>query len=221
MADDTLRQKRTRALPAVGCEADAVATEERVSNAALRTPVAGTAAVVGFSGGSFVADERWGAVMLCVAHPDGERQRMRVEVPAGTRGSASVTIEKWDAPYSNGALLPGCGGGATCFADESPLSAADDLVGDWQVRSVKLERLETGYWRRVEEDLLVTRTAADAEALVTHQLPRGVSLRRADGVVEAGWLAAPGTRAVVSRMCDTDGSVVGVSWGVERFVAGD
>lgn len=214
VVDGTLRLKRVRALPSVGCEADAVATEERVTE---------TAGVVGFDSGSFALETSDGLWILCIAHPHNNRERVRVEIPKMARqrraGPVSVTLERWDAPYCDAALLPGCGGAAVSFADEEALDP-QELWGKWEVRSVSMEKHEM-QWRRVENVSVIRRSIEDAVNAVPIAMPHGISLSFTSDSVEAAWLADKGVRASMCRECGEDGTLRRVVWSVERVVKED
>lgn len=220
----SLRTKRTRVLPSVGCEADAVVPEvaERVID-----PVAAPAAAA-FDCGSYAAgpvnlaaDER--AWSLCLAEP-GEAgcRRTRVRVDAGDVlegfGALEVHVETWEGPFVDGAVLPGCGGEHASFADGERLGA-DALVGKWKVEETVYAREGAG-WTRSEKRNVVERDAEDAERLVGLALPKGVNVRAetedAGAVIEAGWLVKQGLRVTVRREHAPDGNVVRCSRRVER-----
>ena len=113
------RLRHIRALPSVGCEADAVATEDSLTEDVLEV----------WKDGSFVSSRT-----ICVAHPNDEvRERVRVEC-ASTSRTLSVTVERWESVYCDGAVLPGCGGALESFSHEKRIDA-NTLAGRWKLHN--------------------------------------------------------------------------------------
>lgn len=212
--------KRTRALPSVGCEADAVTPEVRTETvcAVGEDSVAG-----GFSCGSYSVGPtsfsqevgaRWSA---CLANPD-DRRRVRVEfgLVNEPRGAVTVFVEEHDGDYCEGQILPGCGGKNRSFADDAAIKAGEELAGEWRVEKAAYERVAGGWLREQTSGFMRTRSAEDAEAEVHVAMPRGITVgMRAliDGGMDfiAGWLISPDKRTVVRRSYNSSGTLASVS----------
>ncbi len=182
--------RRLRALPSVGCEADAVAVEEG-------PVVRGVDAAWG--DGSFVAGR-----MVCVAGPGGVRRRVRAECAPASR-TVSVTREGWEGPYCDAAVLPGCGGALESFAREP--RDATMLDGAWRVRD------DGGAARVVRREGLGPRLALPRGVTVEPVCLDGVGWR----IRELGWLCE-GVRTVVSCEYNASGEVVASQWRTEERV---
>lgn len=219
-----LRTKRTRVLPSVGCEADAVVPEisERFVN-----PF-GLPGSAGFDCGSYAtgpvdlaADARaWSFSLTAPGEAGTKRSRVRVEagdVLVGF-GKLEVFVETWDAPFVDGVVLPGCGGEHVSFADGERVEA-NALVGTWEVEETAYER-DGAVWTRREKQIVVERDAEEAEHCIGLELPKGVNVlahdEQAGAVVEAGWLVEPGLRVTVRREHRPDGEAVRCARRVER-----
>lgn len=150
--------KRTRALPSVGCEADAVASEVHLD--CLRaiqdvsvTDAAGKtfrAATIGFADGAFVtaplffSPEHCVKWHVCIVDPqsgmDGTpRKRVRLQFGPVNDGRGAITafVETYDGEFCDGELLPGCGGKNAPFVDNPPVIPSEHLVGKWTVDSTE------------------------------------------------------------------------------------
>lgn len=146
--------KRTRALPSVGCEADAVVPEVHVNryrafdNASvgdLTAPPVSTISL-GFDDGGFVIgpssyspdiETMW---HVCIADPQSEADvetppRRRARLQFGhvneARGCVSAFIEAYDGVFCDGDVLPGCGGKNAPFVDNPRLVPSSHLAGKW------------------------------------------------------------------------------------------
>ncbi len=228
LVSSALRTKRTRVLPSVGCEADAVVPE---TSEITTTGFGDTPESVGFENGSYsvgplrISDDVAAKSSFCLVEPDTEidkpRTRVRVEcgdVLAG-RGVLDIHVEVWDAPFCDGAVLPGCGGSSVSFADAPPLDSARELPGIWAVSGIAFENVGSE-WRQTEIDAVVERSSEEVGQYAAVALPKGISVNAAmkeDGaVVEVGWVSRPGVRSVVSRSYDELGFVNSIKWKVER-----
>lgn len=226
-AQGALTMKRTRALPSVGCEADAVVPE-----VAEQTYLSAQEGAVnsGFADGTIncgpacITDDhaqRW-SVALADPRP-GQRTRARVEFGLVNEpfGAVTVFLEHWDGPFCNGQVLPGCGGKDESFATDAAVDSSA-LSGDWGVESTVYTAVAGG-WEVAERCSRVTRSGEE-EAMreVNVCLPRGVSvgiMTQEDGgkCVTAGWVVEEGVRIVSRRRYDGDGSVAWISRDIERI----
>lgn len=234
----TLETVRTRALPAVGCENDAVVPDAATFSAVLPLSDDGETATVGFSSGAYASGRTAGgptaAWEVCLLSPPGafaegdgqvdnagiraHRRRMRVMAGplVGAAGAVTLFAEGYFHTPSRGAVLPGCGGGA----DVEPLpdgsvEGAGELDAGW-VRTVVETASAVGGWA-VEP---ATAEAPPAAGTVKLRLPRGVVLTVRDGSSGDGgggrslgvaWEWAPGQRVGVERECDADGRTLRVT----------
>lgn len=212
-------QKRIRALPSVGCEADAV-----VPDIATRT----YENFFGFTDGSFsngppsLRDAgEWGFTLV---DPTNPAQRARIEFGLDASESmgkdsleflntkVTVYIERREADFCDGQLLPGCGGMGG-FASETPMDPSD-LDGTWDVRGEAYEARRS--WELEKSSTLCTR--ANTRQKVSLVLPRGLSLsiRRSHSSVRiaVGWLHE-NTRVVLQRTYDEEGILLSVSKDLE------
>jgi len=102
--DDVLRLKHLRVLPSVGCEADAVSTEEILHEINLSTPSEARF----FQGdSSYVSKDSF-----CMYHPDGKN---RVRISAEKYRTIGVVVEEWEAVWNDAQVLPGCSGAPVAF----------------------------------------------------------------------------------------------------------
>lgn len=223
LANGDLLVKRTRALPSVGCEADAVVPEvsERTLAACDDCAVNG-----GFADGSMScgpARMEEGSVApfsFTLAHPTS-RSRVRVEFCAGDAPTGELTmyVEKWDAEFCGGAILPGCGGAGQSFAGDAVLQPEKELTGTWEVRGVEYGFGE-GEGEPQERSYVLERTAATGRGEVTVALPKGVSVGFTTGedgerLVATAWLVDEGTRVVTRRVYGREGKLKSVMRAVE------
>jgi hypothetical protein len=198
--------KRTRALPSVGCEADAVASECKVerltatNTGEVTVPEYGvkgsvvTGAALGFADGGWSAGPstfaqgtlgRWYAA---IAHPDATpRQRARLEF--GTvnvpRGSVIAYVETHEGPFCDGELLPGCGGVNASFAPERAVTA-EELVGEWLVDASDYVCVAkapgrdgehvVSEWSESHSSLAVVRSAEQVADEVDVYMPKGLTV---------------------------------------------
>lgn len=200
----TLHTRLTRALPTVGCEADAIAgdvTDTSSTNGG------------GFEDGSYTIGPMTFDVQdlsmkfaFCVAHPEAKGRRARVDFGRVDQKTSVVraVLETWDAPYCGGAILPGCGGPDTSFANE-PRADPHAAAGDWHVSTQRCTAEGDWVYEDVVRDVVVGRKKDESKGLLA--LPRGLSVKvdteAAGGevVVEAAWLVDR-SRAVVRRVYD-------------------
>lgn len=202
--DDVLSVKFTRALPTVGCEADAIAGEVSETTYTAENGF-------GFPDGSYIIVPRQfdkadlsQQFSACITHPeaaadDDARRRARVQFGRVDEGVSrvSVVLERWDSPFCDGAILPGCGGPDSSFADDE--RSASDIAGKWMANVVRLslsdEEIGTtgkGVVETDEETLDIEENHTVDEFL----LPRGLSIRivthgqaqKNGSLVEVAWL---------------------------------
>lgn len=182
-------QKRTRALPTVGCEADAIIPE--VAETDLKQ-------VFAFDDGSYCVrsgsgKDEW---MFAVVNPTNGRSRVRVDFGRVDEkiGKVTVLFENWESKFNEGQVLPGCGG-EQGFAEEQTMSVSQ-LEGTWKYSETAYQ-VKNG-WEVVESVGTVNREAV----AVSMVLPKGVSVDVKDegGLkVEVGWLVAD-KRVVIRRV---------------------
>eukprot|EP00172_Hildenbrandia_rubra_P003998 Plantae.Rhodophyta-Hildenbrandia_rubra.ctg732.p1 GENE.Plantae.Rhodophyta-Hildenbrandia_rubra.ctg732~~Plantae.Rhodophyta-Hildenbrandia_rubra.ctg732.p1 ORF type:complete len:352 (-),score=61.48 Plantae.Rhodophyta-Hildenbrandia_rubra.ctg732:218-1273(-) len=191
--------KRTRALPTVGCEADAVITDVK-ENVYLREH-----ALV-FEDGSFtIGDSEVKKDSKFVFGLARAKERVRIEFQ-GTdfeRGTITMFREKWDAQWCNGEILPGCGGGVSSFGEEEKKDYAEELVGKWTIRLSEQFRLNDT-WTSEVGTLQMDRTERQADEEVIVSLPHGVTvgmLKSSSNVltIHVGALYETGSRLVLGR----------------------
>lgn len=220
---DEVYLKRTRALPSVGCEADAVVPEERVERfvtGAVEGKVGGS---VGFESGAFSAGPEvflnFFKAVAWLADPEAGQKRVRLEFGDVRKETGAVVafVEGWDGEFCDGALLPGCGGNNVSFAEEVSMDAGV-LEGRWKVKGTALSIVE-GSWVEEVIDEEVVRSRDDVESEARVCLPRGISLgvlEKESGEIElcAGWIL-DSSRSVVRRSYGSDGKLLRVVSGVE------
>jgi len=216
--------KRTRALPSVGCEADAVVPEvaEQIYLSATKDNING-----GFTDGSIscgpavMTDElsqRWN---VCLVDPtEGNRSRVRLEFGPVNQpfGQVTVFIEHWEGKFCNGEVLPGCGGKNGSFAEDDGLDVSA-LTGNWSVDRTTYQTESDG-WIKECCTVRTERNQANAEDEVNVALPRGLSVgvKEADdgsSEVIAGWMTSHDKRVVVRSAYDSTGSLRYVSRDIE------
>lgn len=229
LKDDNLLLKVTRALPTVGCEADAIVPDvDELEFSAMDT--ATDTRNGGFPDGSFTAgpsvftgtyDQRWSATLADGSDSDA-RRRARVSFGRVDEGIGSIVVwlEKRDSDYSGGSVLPGCGGPDSSFAS-APRTTPDDLSGKWHVfRTVLSKRTE---WEPEEFTEQIRRESSDLQPFFS--LPCGLSLSIISDsqgtVVEAAWLSSTQRRAVVRRVYAKSGTLEAVEHAVEKGVSGN
>lgn len=198
--------KRTRALPSVGCEADAVVPESRVERftagadldvAVSEYGVTGTViggAALGFDDGAWSAGPatfdqdtfgRWYACMVDPAAETPRRARLEFSAVNEPRGAVVAFVETHDGPFCDGELLPGCGGNNSSFAERDALTAGE-LAGKWRVVTTAFacEEANSGgdgehvvsLWGETQSEEVVTRTDEDVAEEVNVLMPMGLSV---------------------------------------------
>jgi hypothetical protein len=197
--------KRTRALPIVGCEADAVVPECRyerfvagasadvsVSEYGVKGTVV-TGAAVGFDDGAWSAgppafdQDAFGRWYACIVDPAAEARRARLEFSTVNepRGAVVAFVETNEGPFCDGELLPGCGGKNSSFAEQPALTAAE-LSGSWEVEttvytSEGTDTSETGEhvvsgWFVSRSFSVVVRSEEQVQTEVNVFMPTGLSV---------------------------------------------
>lgn len=179
-----LRERRTRALPTVGCEADAVAGEVSDTTAGATE---GGERNGGFADGSYslgpasltATDVKLPVWRFCLAHPRNDarhrsRARLhfgRIDSPKASVAAATVNVwvEEWDAPFCAGAVLPGCGGKEHSFAEEER-AAPDAAAGVWRIDATVCHAARG--WAARSYSRTITRSQVPALLL-----PRGLAVR--------------------------------------------
>lgn len=236
-----LETVRTRALPAVGCENDAVVADAATFTAALPLSADGETATVGFSSGAYASGRTAGgpaaAWEVCLLSPPGafadgdgqvdnagiraHRRRMRVIAGPldGAAGAVTLFAEGYFHTPSRGAVLPGCGGGA----DVEPLpngsvEGAGEPDAGWARTPVEVASAAGGW---AVEPAATPAEGPPAAGVVKLRLPRGVVLTVRDGgggddggggrSLGVLWEWAPGQRVGVERECDADGRTLRVT----------
>lgn len=221
----SLLMKRTRAMPSVGCEADAVVPEvhEHTFSNIEEKRVSG-----GFPDGSVICgpavmtnehSQRWD---VCLTDPtDGVKSRVRLQFSLVNEpfGAVNAMIEHWDAPFCNGEVLPGCGGKNESFADGARMDPVAELVGKWDISSI-LYTARDGEWEMEELSFEIDRDGATVSAEINVVLPHGITVGIAcaeDGTktVVAGWKTAENIRAVSRQVYASSGVLLCVSRDVE------
>lgn len=216
LSEGTLLVKRTRALPTVGCEADAIIPEVRETEFSVRDERSLNG---GFSDGCVSCgpivlemDSRFQAVLV---DPQDTKSRVRVDFGRVDEkvGRIDVFFENWQGAFCGGQVLPGCGGGSQSFADEKRLNP-EHLQGNW---SVERQSYKVGDENLTEgEPFTVSRQEMSDISIA---LPRGLSVDvtlQGDGRdVVVGWLRGD-QRLIVRRQYDSDGKLLSVSREFER-----
>lgn len=236
--------KRTRALPSVGCEADAVVPEVRVDRY-LVTPSSADIDVseyamagnqvggvsLAFADGSFSSGPAtfsqdvvasWEAWIPAADGDERARARLHFGLVNEARGKVTAFVETHDGSFCDGELLPGCGGKNRSFADDEAVTDAQ-LAGEWSVETTEMRvvRVEDGSWEQVCSSASVSRSVEQVAAEVNIRMPKGLTLgmrEEGDGgmCVMAGWLNSPCRRTVVARHYDSEGLLISVSSSVEE-----
>ncbi|GAB0497993.1 hypothetical protein MMPV_009332 [Pyropia vietnamensis] len=242
-----LETVRTRALPAVGCENDAVVPDASTFTAALPVSEDGETATIGFSSGAYASGRTAGGPAavweVCLLSPPGafaeddgqvdnagiraHRRRMRVLAGPliGVAGAVTLFAEGYFHTPSRGAVLPGCGGGADVEPlPDGSLEGAGEPDAGW-VRTAVESASAVGGWTVEPAPVEQGPPAAGAIKL---RLPRGVVLtvrdssRDGDGgsgrSLGVAWEWAPGQRVGVERECDADGRTLRVTQFTEVHV---
>lgn len=206
LTDTTLHTKLTRALPTVGCEADAIAGEITET-----VYLSSSFANGGFPDGSYTTGPlKFDASDLthtfsCAIVDSKKRKRARLQFGRVDElvSSVVVIIERWDGPYCGGAILPGCGGPDSSFASEER-TTGEMCTGDWDVKSVVCAKSQD--WRYEEVEKSVEGREEDSKSFL---LPRGLSLKIGDEsgevCVEAAWDLGDGVRSAVRRYYSKEG----------------
>lgn len=225
--EGTLFMRETLALPTVGCEADAIVPE--VDESELPVLSAETRAVAFDDGSLCVAptqlfatslSQRWSVILAAgglQVEGDDKEKRTRARISFGRVdegvGKVVVFVERWDADYNGGSVLPGCGGAATSFADGKRV-ASDAANGDWQTR-VENCSAESAWTVTASEEHVKREGCADGILA----LPKGLSLRiyREAGTcfVEAAWLVNDARRVALTAEYTSDGALVGIRHNIE------
>lgn len=226
LENGSLLMKRTRTLPTVGCEADAVVPEVKEY-----VYVSGEEAAIngGFADGTVncgpacITDDHAQRWHICLVDPSNDaRSRIRVEFGLVNEpfGAVTMFVEHWDAPYCRGEILPGCGGSNQSFATDPPIDPASALSGTWAVDSQVYMKSRDG-WVLERLSSEVSRKSEEAGKNINVALPRGVSLgiiSHEDGskCVAAGWVVKEGVRVVSRRTYDSGGELVSVCRDIEK-----
>lgn len=181
----------------------------------------------GFSDGTFscgpasLIDELSERCSIALVDPSEKNSRVRLEFSrvAEPPGSVTVFLENWDATFSSGGILPGCGGVHESFATDAVLQPSEALLGKWTVESVVYTFL-AGDWTPQHFSSVVERTASITSEEVTIALPRGVSVGTTTDVdgaktIVAAWLAKKDLRIVSRRKYEPTGELLSVSRSVE------
>lgn len=185
--NDTLRLKHLRVLPSVGCEADAVSTEESLHE----TKLPGEARC--FEDSSYVTKDT-----LCMYHP---AKKKRIRISAEKYRTISVVIEEWEAVWNDAQVLPGCSGAPGAFGKEAVGDGKDGeawktirqdgtVAGESAVH--KKFQLPRGISVEIDEDDRILRTAWAYDE-------------------------AESERLVLERSLDEDGNVNGAAWRIESL----
>lgn len=226
LEDGSLLLKRTRALPSVGCEADAIVPEvvEHHYLSVQDDTING-----GFPDGSIncgpasITDDHAQRWRVCLVDPSEDvRSRIRVEFGLVNKpfGEVTVFLEHWDSAYCGGKILPGCGGSNQSFATDPKLDPSIDLSGTWDIESQTYIAGKDG-WELQSSTFDVTRESEEAGKDIDVALPRGVSvgietLNDESICVTAGWLVKEGLRIVSRRKYASGGNLFSVSRAVEK-----
>lgn len=242
-AEPHLYVKRTRALPSVGCEADAVVPEVRLdrylvtpNGAEIEKPEYGIlgnqvgGVSLAFEDGAFSAGPitfsqdvaaRWDAWIPATDGDTRLRARLDFGLVNETRGKVTAFVETHDGRFCDGELLPGCGGKNRSFADDIAVTD-EELAGEWAVETIEMVSVDVdeGSWQEKRSSVVVTRSAEDVGKEVNIRMPKGLTLGMAetgDGGMcfIAGWLQTSERRSVVCRKYDAEGLLVSVSSSVE------
>lgn len=226
MKGDNLALKVTRALPTVGCEADAIVPDVDQLEFSCINTVSETRNG-GFMDGSFTEgatfftgayNQRWN-VALADGSDSEARRRARVSFGRVDEGIGSVIVwlEKRDGDYSGGSILPGCGGPDSSFAS-APRTTSEDLSGKWHASHTMLAKSTKWTSERFTE--YIERSANDLQSFFP--LPCGIALRinseNQTTVVEASWLSSSQRRTVVRRVYAESGALEAVEHVVEDRV---
>lgn len=222
--DHQLFLQVTRALPTVGCEADAIVPdieEAQISCIDVLTDTHNG----GFSDGSFSIgpttysgsfDQKW-SVGLADGSNLESRRRARINFGRVDEGIGKVTVwlEKRENNFSGGSILPGCGGQNSSFADNSR-TTIEDLAGTWDLTQTIFSK-SNGWVPHCSTERL-RRDTSQIDPFFS--LPCGLSIyvKRADQhtIIEASWLSSPLRRTVVRRLYDESGAFEAVQHVVEE-----
>lgn len=221
----SLLMKLTRAMPSVGCEADAVVPEVHAQtfSSVDKKRISG-----GFSDGTFICgpavitDERSQKWDICLMEPsEGSKSRVRLQFGLVDEpyGAVNAVLEHWDAPFCNGEVLPGCGGENQSFAGDGKMNPATELVGKWDINSIAY-KASSGEWEVEERCSKINRDETMVSAEINVVLPRGITVGIAtaeDGAktIVAGWKSSESHRIVSRQMYGPSGALVRVSRDVE------
>jgi len=192
--ENNLRVKLTRAMPTVGCEADAVVPEIFEETLSLSQDDG----FIGFENGSFSRGppkyssrstwEHW----MCYG-----KKRVRVLFPElDGRQKTRLFTEAWDGDYCDGALLPGCGSKISRIEGNGEMDASMQLEGKWSRR---------GYtWRKYDGTRQVSSVIEARDRVVKRLLPGSIAIDKVvdeNGriVLETSWNVSELTRTVLSR----------------------
>lgn len=185
--NNVLRLKHLRVLPSVGCEADAVSTEESLLEIDLSNP----AEIRCFEDSSYVSKDTF-----CMYHPDGKR---RVRICSEKYRTISVVIEEWEAVWNDAHVLPGCSGAPVAFGKEA---VSEEKAGSWKTRSQngiaevvavhKKFALPRGISVEIDDDDRILRTVW-------------------------AYNEADSERVVLERSLDADGNLNGATWRIEML----
>lgn len=187
--DDVLRLKHLRVLPSVGCEADAVSTEEILHEINLSTPSEARF----FQGdSSYVSKDSF-----CMYHPDGKN---RVRISAEKYRTIGVVVEEWEAVWNDAQVLPGCSGAPVAFGKE-PIGEPKDN-GTWEIKNQvgSVEQL------KIRKKFELPRGIS-------------VEIDEDDRILKTSWAfnEDQSERIVLERSLDEDGDLNGASWRIETL----
>lgn len=219
---DSLYIRRTRALPSVGCEADAVVPDTLETTV---SPYSAGSFCGGFADGSYSIgpasftnelSQKWSVALAS----EGESGHARARIDFGrvdrAAGKVSVWIESHYSDYNGGEILPGCGSPHSNFGGQERMRP-DRLAGVWDVHRTQFTSV--GGWKEQQVREMVER-GSDATMFA---LPSGISLFVGEHagitVVEAGWLTGDDSRVVVKREYNNTGELTSVSRALETRVA--
>lgn len=221
--------KRTRAMPSVGCEADAVVPEvhEQIfSNIDEKLITGGFPDGTVACGPAVITNEHSQRWNMCLVDPtEGVKSRVRLQFGLVDEpfGAVNVMVEHWDAPFCNGEVLPGCGGKNESFASDARMDPVAELAGKWDVSSI-VYMASDGAWQMEERSFEIDRDEVVVHAETNVVLPRGITVGIASAengtkTVVAGWKTAENSRVVSRLVYASSGVLLRVSRDVENKVS--
>eukprot|EP00190_Bangiopsis_sp_CCMP1999_P000107 CAMPEP_0198727540 /NCGR_PEP_ID=MMETSP1475-20131203/4427_1 /TAXON_ID= ORGANISM="Unidentified sp., Strain CCMP1999" /NCGR_SAMPLE_ID=MMETSP1475 /ASSEMBLY_ACC=CAM_ASM_001111 /LENGTH=306 /DNA_ID=CAMNT_0044489591 /DNA_START=68 /DNA_END=989 /DNA_ORIENTATION=+ len=194
--------KRTRSMPTVGCEADAVIPEVQERQISL-SPANG---FVGFSNGSYSlgpVNYTSANQFESVLHANGRRLRVIHSEVNGFQ-PATVFYDTWDSEFMDGALLPGCGSKQARIEDNGGINTVVDLTGRWARTGV--------IWMADGDEKQIDDEVDLSEEVKRRSFPEDLTVHRIDtkdGMVrlEIAWRCDEDQRIVLVREHDESGSL--------------